>query len=163
MSAPMKISKKQFLSNISEWCWAGNGRNDLKEGDASIHEPVCDTYTRWIAEWVVKFNALNTGFKLDFRVISDGYAGADYYSIYRVEPKRLVFPSDDDAEDEIYTLTEAEAEASGMLSKESNIAEDEDEDENECAQCHTYYPTEHFNTDGKCFDCFHGEEGEADE
>jgi len=131
MSRNMLISKKAFISNISEFCWAGNGRVDLKDGDeAIICESVCDTYTRWIAEWVERFNALNPGFTLGFRECYDSWAeSGGYYVIYRVEPKRLTFPHlKDEDEDETYTLTENKANPAGEISTESRIDDSDDEE-----------------------------------
>jgi hypothetical protein len=116
----MIISKKAFLANIGEWCWVGNGRCDLKDEDgAFIPEPVCETYTKWINEWVERFNTTNDGFKLKLVIVNDEYSNG--YRLERITPKRIMFPKWDDIEEEEYALTEKEAEEAGEVSEESNI------------------------------------------
>ena len=120
MSSKMIISKKAFLANIGEWCWVGNGRCDLKDEDgAFIPEPVCETYTKWMTEWVERFNTTNDGFKLKLVIVNDEYSNG--YRLERITPKRIMFPKWDDIEEEEYALTEKEAEEAGEVSEESNI------------------------------------------
>lgn len=114
----MKISKKQFYQNISEFVWEGNGRYNLKEESALLFEPVNDTFTRWIEEWVGEFNKLNgksAGFIVEC-VIMDSRDG---YEIRRVPVSYLEYPKSDKVEDEEYDI-EDEDEA-GEITKESCI------------------------------------------
>lgn len=125
MSSKMIISKKAFLTNINDWCWVGNGRCDLKDEDgAFIPEPVCATYTKWLEEWVVRFNDTNDGFKVKLLVETDGYTNG--YRIVRITPRRIEFPKWDDIEEEEYTLNEEEAEEAGEVSNESRTDSDDE-------------------------------------
>jgi len=119
----MLVSKKWFLSNINEWCWEGSGRVDLTcEYGAFIPEEVCDTYTRWLEEWVERFNAMEQGFKVKL-LIED-----NYYRICRNIVKDIQFPKWDDGEEEEYMI---ESEKAGEISRESRTDEETDEDSDE--------------------------------
>lgn len=121
----MNISKKEFLSNVSDWCWEGNGRQDLNDKDgAFLYEPVCPTITRWLEEWVGAFNVRNYGFKLTLKVIP--VEDENYYKGYRIKRyNAFEFPSFDGVEDEVYTLTAKEASEVGEVCKAS-VLEDEE-------------------------------------
>jgi hypothetical protein len=129
----MIVSKKQFIMNVGEWCW---DRDLLGRGYADIYEPVCDTYTKWLTEWVELFNKLqvNDGFKVQLVINCD----PDYYTIRRIAPSDIKFPQCDD--DEEYTLNDEEEEEAGEVSKESRIDDDSDDDSDDdarCAECGT--------------------------
>jgi hypothetical protein len=118
----MKVSKKEFINNVSEWVWEGNGRCDL-EGDNSayIPEPVCSTYTRWLTEWLTLFNTLNPDFQLKLNCDISGYRLVHNKS-------KIVYPKVNNIEDEEYELTTKEAENAYEITKESRIDEDSDEE-----------------------------------
>jgi hypothetical protein len=117
----MNVSKKQFLSNVNEWCWEGNGRYDLKhEYGAFIPEQVCATYTKWLEEWVVRFNTMENGFKV--KLLIEGH----YYRIRRIIVDDIKFPDWDNIEEEQHTVKKWKA---GDISVESCVDEDESEEE----------------------------------
>tara|TARA_R110000868_G_scaffold57902_2_gene178580 strand:- start:891 stop:1262 length:372 start_codon:yes stop_codon:yes gene_type:complete len=123
MASKIIVSKKEFLSNVNEWCWAGNGRCDLATDTAFLPEVVCATYTKWLEEWVVRFNTVNDGFKVKLIIETGEYLKG--YTIARVEPDRISFPEWDDVEHEEYALTEEEVKDAGEITHESNTVEDE--------------------------------------
>lgn len=117
----MNVSKKQFLYSVNEWCWEGNGRNDLTtDYGAFLPEVVCATYTAWLEEWVKRFNAMENGFNV--KLIIDG----NYYRIRRIIVKDIKFPVWDDIKEEEYVV---EKEKAGPISVESCLYEDEEEEE----------------------------------
>jgi hypothetical protein len=119
----MIVSKKEFLSNINEWCWEGSGRVDLTcEDGAFIPEEVCTTYTKWLEEWVERFNAMEQGFKV--KLITD----EKYYRIRRIIVKDIQFPNWNDIEDDLY---EVDSDDSGEISQASRTDEETDEDSDE--------------------------------
>jgi hypothetical protein len=119
----MIVSKKEFLSNINEWCWEGSGRVDLMdEWGAFIPEEVCATYTKWLGEWVQRFNAMDQGIKVEL-VIDE-----EYYRIRRIIVKDINFPKWNDIEEEEYMI---ESEKAGEISQASRTDEETDEDSDE--------------------------------
>ena len=117
----MNISKKQFLSNVSDYC---DFCVDVNEPDGVlIREPVCPTITRWLEEWVAVFNATNT-FKVALYPEPTG-TWSNGYRIQRiVERSTPVYPQIDD--DEEYTLTAEEMEYAGGASKASEVEVEEE-------------------------------------
>ena len=119
----MIVSKKEFLSNINEWCWEGSGRTDLTcEYGAFIPEEVCTTYTKWLEEWVERFNAMEQGFKV--KLLIEGH----YYRICRVIVKDITFPKWDDIKEEEYVL---ESEKAGEISHASRTDDETDEEDSD--------------------------------
>ena len=117
----MNVSKKQFLSNVNEWCWEGSGYYDIADDyGVFISEQVCETYTKWLEEWVVRFNAMENGFKV--KLLIEGH----YYRIRRLVVKDIKFPIWDDIEEEHHTVKKSKA---GEISV--NSCEDSDEEESD--------------------------------
>lgn len=117
----MIVNKKEFLSNVNEWCWEGSGRTDLTcEYGAFIPEEVCATYTKWLKEWVERFNAMEQGFKVKLLIEEN------YYRICRIIVKDIKFPNWDDIDEIEFYL---ESEKAGEISKASRADEETDEDE----------------------------------
>lgn len=118
----MIVNKKEFLSNVNEWCWA---RVDLTDEDgAFIPEEVCATYTKWLEEWVERFNAMEQGFKVKLLIEENNYGGN--YRICRIIVKDIKFPKWDDIDEIEFYL---ESEKAGEISKESRTDEETDEEE----------------------------------
>ncbi len=114
----MKVSKKLFIENVSEFVWA---TQDLKgDGEAFLAEPINNTYTSWLEEWVVMFNKLNEGFQLKLVIENEGFC--DGYRFVRITPKQITYPQNDNIEDEEYELDDDEA---GVVSNDSCCDEEE--------------------------------------
>jgi hypothetical protein len=97
------ITKKWFIDIITER--AGDFINDTecKYFDITygfpLDERVNTTYTKWIEEWIEKFNTLNPTNKL--RMIIE----EDDYHIYRLKDDEINYPEVDDDDDEELFLT----------------------------------------------------------
>ena len=125
MASKIIVSKKEFLDNINEFCWVGNGRCDLTKDSVSLFEPVCATYTKWLEEWVTRFNTINDGFKVRLIVeTGEGVSWFKGYTIERIEPEKLTFPKWEDIEEEHYALTEEEVENAGEITNYSNTVDE---------------------------------------
>ena len=121
----MNISKKQFLSNVSDYCGFYSDVNEqgAVHFERFLREPVCPTITRWLEEWVAVFNATNT-FKVALYPEPTG-TWSNGYRIQRiVERSTPVYPQIDD--DEEYTLTAEEMEYAGGASKASEVEVEEE-------------------------------------
>ena len=127
-SMSVNISKKQFLSNVSDYCWAGNRHSSITDEDGvRIYEPVCSTYTRWLERWVTAFNATNDNVKVALTVCR-GFHEDDYYRGYLIKRiNHLAFPSFDNIQEEVYTITAEQAEDLGEVCKASVVEEEEEE------------------------------------
>lgn len=120
----MKLSKIAFFNNLNEFCWKGNGRNNLLQEEAVVYAPHNPTVERWINEWVEKFNDRNPDYKLTVTKRSE--YNMESFVLMHKHPEDLLFPRVAEVEEEECEITEQEEEQGGIVVTESYVEEEEE-------------------------------------